>query len=218
MRGVLCAGRARRTLGCVSPSFRETLPVALHLAERNVLVLGGGDEAEDKVTKLRAIDARVTLVAERTGAVLAGAARRGELIWFARSFVETDVVGARVVLLTDLDVEAARRLRQLQARHPFWLCAIDQPAYSDFFLASVVRRGPLQIGISTGGGAPLLARRIRQALEAGLTPELAEFARSFADLRASLRALPKAERAQRLEQALRGFAMDVQVRYPEPGD
>ena len=202
----------------MASSFRETLPVALHLAGRNALLLGGGDEAEDKYTKLRAAGARVTLVAERTGETLQRAARCGDLIWFARRFTVSDLVGTQLVLLSEQDVELARSLKQHQARHAFWLCAIDQPEYSDFFLVSIVRRGPVQIGISTGGGAPLLARRIRQALEAGLPAGLSEFARSFADLRASLRSLPKPARTQHLEQALQGFAMDVQVRYPERHD
>lgn len=199
----------------VTASYRPTLPVALNLAGRNVLLLGGGGEAEDKLAKLLDVGARVTLVAERTGETLQRAARRGQLHWFARSFVPSDLHGVQLVLLTEQDVMLARSLKALQQRYAFWLCALDQPDYSDLFLVSLVRRGPLQIGISTGGGAPLLARRIRQGLETGLDQRLAEFARSFADLRAELRALPKPERTRRLEQALHGFAIDVQVSYPE---
>lgn len=198
----------------VSSSFRETFPVALNLAGRNVLVLGGGEEAEDKVEKLRLVGARVTVVAERTCTGLARAAQRRELTWFARAFAVSDLFGTQLVMLTDPDVHLARALRGLQRRHSFWLCAVDQPDYSDVFLVSIVRRGPLQIGISTGGGAPLLARRVRQGLEAGLDQRLAEFAHGFADLRAALRHLPKAERVRLLEEALGGFAIDVQVSYP----
>lgn len=179
-----------------------------------MLVLGGGDEAEDKSHKLMRVGARVTVVAERACSGVARAAQRRELHWFARRFVTTDLFGTRVVILTDPDEHQARELRALQRSYPFWLCAVDQPDYSDFSLVSIVRRGPLQIGISTGGGAPLLSRRIRQGLEAGLDQRFGEFARSFADLRAELRALPKAERARRLADALDGFAMDVQVSYP----
>lgn len=183
-----------------------------------MLLLGGGDEAEDKIGRLLGARARVTVVAERTGPGVQRAARQGRVIWFARHFVPSDLLGAQLVMLTEQDVGLARTLKALQQRHAFWLCAVDQPDYSDLFLVSVVQRGPLQIGISTGGGAPLLARRIRQGLEAGLDARIAEFAHSFADLRASLRALPKAERKTQLERALRGFAIDVQVSYPEPDD
>jgi siroheme synthase-like protein len=199
----------------VSQSFRETLPVALHLRGRNVLVLGGAEEALDKVRMLRRVGARVTLVAERVCHELGQLARGGELIWYARGFQESDLHGAQLVLLTELDPAYAGKLRALKLRYPFWLCAVDQPDYSDLFLVSIVARGPLQIGISTGGGAPLLARRIRQGLEAGLDQRFGQFARRFADLRGRLRAVPKAERTRRLDAALEGFAMNVTVSYPE---
>jgi uroporphyrin-III C-methyltransferase/precorrin-2 dehydrogenase/sirohydrochlorin ferrochelatase len=198
----------------VKRSYREILPAALNLAGRGALVLGGGDEALDKVAMLRRARARVTLVAERVRSELAGAARRAQLLWFARSFLETDLIGCRLVMLTEPDPALAARLWSLRQRYPFWLCAIDQPEYCDLFMVSSVRRGPLQIGISTGGGAPLLARRVREGLEAGLDAGLGEFARSFADLRAGMRTLPRAERQRRLEDALHGFALGVTVSYP----
>lgn len=207
--------RSARTLRAVNQSFRETLPVALALRGRNVLVLGGAEEALDKVRMLRRVGARVTLVAERACHELAALARRGELTWYARDFQESDLYGTHLALLTELDEAYARKLRALKLSYPFWLCAVDQPDYSDFYLVSIVARGPLQIGISTGGGAPLLARRVREALEAGLTPRFGQFARRFADLRGRLRNLPKPERKQRLEAALAGFAMSVTVSYPE---
>jgi siroheme synthase-like protein len=194
------------------------LPVALNLRGRNVLVLGGADEALDKACMLKRVGARVTLVAECACDALGVLARRGDLTWYARGFAESDLHGTRLVLLTELDPEFARSLRALQRRYPFWLCAVDQPDYSDLFLVSIVARGPLQIGISTGGGAPLLARRIRQGLEAGLDQRLSQFARRFADLRARLRAVPKPERKRLLEAALTGFAMTVTVSYPETDD
>jgi uroporphyrin-III C-methyltransferase/precorrin-2 dehydrogenase/sirohydrochlorin ferrochelatase len=156
----------------------------------------------------------VTLVAEQAQPELARVAQRARLTWFARGFLESDLIGCRLVLLTEPDRELAQRLSALRGRYPFWLCAIDQPDYCDFFMVSSVRRGPVQIGISTGGGAPLLARRLRQDLEAGLDHGLGDFARSFAGLRANLKALPRAERQRRLEEALDGFALEVRVSYP----
>lgn len=199
----------------MSQSYRESLPVALNLRGRNVLVLGGAEEALDKVRMLRRVGARVTLVAERACQELALLARCGELIWYARELQDSDLHGVHLALLTEVDPAVAQRLRALKLRYPFWLCALDQPDYSDLFMVSIVARGPLQIGISTGGGAPLLARRVRQSMEAALDQRFGQFARRFADLRARLRSLPKAERKARLESALEGFAMNVTVSYPE---
>jgi len=158
----------------------------------------------------------VTIVAPQLDEPLARAARTHQVRWFVRDFVPSDVLGAHMVMLTEQDRERATELRALAQTARFWLCAIDQPEFSDFYLVSTLEQGPVQIAISTGGAAPLLARRIRQGLERALDARFGEFARSFAQLRARLRPLPKVERTQLLERALAGFAMEVSLRYPEP--
>jgi uroporphyrin-III C-methyltransferase/precorrin-2 dehydrogenase/sirohydrochlorin ferrochelatase len=193
----------------------RVFPVALDLRERAVLVLGGGQEAVLKVPKLLAAGAAVTIVAPHLAEPLAQAARTRRVLWFARDFVPTDVQGVHLVMLTEIDPQRAAGLRELSKTARFWLCAIDQPSYSDFYLVSTVERGPIQIAISTGGSAPLLARRLREGLERGLDRHFVAFARSFASLRARLRALPKPERTRQLERALEGFALEVRLRYPE---
>ena len=201
----------------------SVLPVALPLVGRPVLVIGGGDEATDKVGKLLACGARVTLVCEQTTRHLQELARAGQATWFARRFLPSDVHAMHLVLLTEPDEALARQLAALRARARFFLCTLDQPAYTDIHLVSTVMQGPVQIGISTGGRAPLLARKIRRALELALDTQFGEFSHKFAELRAAWRDLPKAQRSARLERVLNGFAMDVRVSYPrdegqEPGD
>ncbi|HEY6877172.1 MAG TPA: bifunctional precorrin-2 dehydrogenase/sirohydrochlorin ferrochelatase [Polyangiales bacterium] len=187
-------------------------PVALNLSKRSVLVIGGADEAVEKVPKLIAAGAAVKIVSPEVDASLARLARTRAVSWYARAFAEQDVQGVHLVMLTERDEALAARLRGLGG---FWLCAIDQPAFSDIYLVSVVRTGPLLVSISSSGEAPLLARRIRQGLERAFDARFGEFARKFARLRAELRALPKAERIARLTRALDGFAMDVRVSYPD---
>jgi siroheme synthase-like protein len=199
----------------VAPPQNDAFPVALNLQGRSVLVLGGGVEAVQKVPRLIDAGAHVTLVAPEVDASLARAARARALVWFARTFSPSDLHGVQVVMLTEPSAELAATLRALSRRHPFWLCAIDQPDYADFFMVSTLVCGPVQIAISTSGRAPLLARHLRRALAQGLGPRFGEFARSFAALRARLRPLPKGQRTELLERALDGFAMEVRVRYPE---
>ena len=195
------------------PEFNP-FAATLNLVDRSVLVLGGGAEAEDKVVKLLGAGARVTLVAEQVTQALHEQVLRGAVSWYARYFHVSDVAGVHLVMLTEQDPALGARLRALKSEHGFWLCAIDQPSFSDVFLVSTLQRGPVQIGISTGGDAPLLSRRLRQAFEQGLDAQFGEFARKFAVLRARLRALPKAQRKERLEAALNGFAIEVRVSYP----
>jgi siroheme synthase-like protein len=199
----------------MSEEVAQPLPVALCLDGRRVLMVGGGDEAADKLPKLLAAGARVELVAESLPESCRALVRRGAAKWWARTLCEADLRGADVVILTDIDPVQAAGLAAQRRRHGFLFGAVDQPAYSDFHFVSVVRRGPLQIGISTGGQAPSLARQLRRSLEEGLDERFRGFVSQVVALRAVLRELPKEERVKRLGRALEGFALQLRVRYPE---
>lgn len=195
--------------------YRTVFPAALNLEGRSVLVVGGDHEAEEKSQKLLRAGCFLSVVAPEVTAALGRWARQGRLSWYARPVCERDLLGRQLVLLSEPHPDRARWLRQQKSRYGYWLCTVDQPQFSDVLLVSTVIRGPVQIGVSTGGGAPLLARRLRQALEAGLDAKFVHFASVIARARASLRHLPKPERTARLNALLSGFAMDLHVSYPE---
>jgi siroheme synthase-like protein len=52
-----------------------------------------------------------------------------------------------------------------------WVNVVDTAAQCDFIYGSVLRRGQLQIAVSTGGRAPALAREVRRRLEDVVAPE-----------------------------------------------
>jgi precorrin-2 dehydrogenase/sirohydrochlorin ferrochelatase len=56
-------------------------------------------------------------------------------------------------------------------------------AASEFIVPSVVRRGALQIAVTTGGGAPSVAREVRRGIAAAYGPEWAEYTRLVTELR-----------------------------------
>ena len=55
----------------------------------------------------------------------------------------------------------------------------DRPAEGDFTVPSTLRRGRLQVAVSTGGASPRLAQRIRGELEASFGPEWAGVVEEF---------------------------------------
>jgi precorrin-2 dehydrogenase / sirohydrochlorin ferrochelatase len=75
----------------------------------------------------------------------------------------------------------------LAARERNVLCnAVDDPENCDFYYGSVVRRGDLQIAISTAGHSPALAQRLRKQLEVQFGPEYSDWLRELAATRQDL--------------------------------
>jgi precorrin-2 dehydrogenase/sirohydrochlorin ferrochelatase len=68
--------------------------------------------------------------------------------------------------------------------------AVDEPERCDFYFPAVVRRGDLQIAISTGGLSPALAQRLRKQLEEQFGPEWEEWLAKLGRTRDELKSIP----------------------------
>ena len=168
-------------------------PVFLKLADRAVVIVGGGSVATAKLRALLDADARVTVVAPEVTPEIAGSGvtiRR-------RPFEASDLDDAWLA-------EAA------QARRVF-VNAVDDPQHASVYLGGVVRRGGVTVAISTDGRAPALAGLIRQALETLLPEAEVERWMSVArDQRAewTLTGVPMDQRRPLLLRALAGLYAD----------
>lgn len=170
-----------------------TFPVALELAGRGCLVIGRGDEARARAERLTQAGA---LVEEVTPADFEPS--RLDDVWLA--------------VFTERDPRLAEQIRAACESRRVWYCAIDQPVFNSFNHVSIIDVDPVLITISTGGKAPLLSRRLREAFERLLrTDAIQRYFQSLAELRA--RTAPE-QRRQALESALRGFEIHGEVVLP----
>ena len=149
----------------------ELFPLFLKLAGRRCLVVGGGAMAEAKMQGLVRSGAEVCVVAPDATPGIREAASSGLIMWAERPFLPSDLAGVfLVVAATDrpeLHEEIFRRCQQAGI-----LCnAVDEPERCDFYYPAVVRRGALQVAISTAGYSPFLAQRLRCELEEQFAPE-----------------------------------------------
>jgi len=163
-------------------------PAFLDLRGRRCLVVGGGDVAERKVSGLLDAGATVCVVSPMLTEGLAVLVAAGVVEHRARRFRRHDTRSAALVVAATGDVAvddavaaASRRVRAL-------VNVVDRPAACDFILPSVLRRGDLQIAVSTGGKSPALAREIRRRLEAEIGDDYGELVASVGRARARLRA------------------------------
>lgn len=145
-------------------------PAFLKLAERSCLVVGAGTVGQSKIEGLLAAGARITVVAPQATEAVQTWARTGRLRWHARPFASSDLEGAFLTVVATPFRELNEMVFQ-QAQRCSVLCnVVDDPPRCDFYYPAVVRRGALQIAISTDGKSPALAQRLRRELEGEFGP------------------------------------------------
>jgi siroheme synthase-like protein len=146
-------------------------PMFVDLQGKRCLVVGGGDIATRKVQGLLDADARVVVVSPTLCQTLATLAAQGIIAHQPRPFRADDVLGCTLVISATDQSEVNMAVSKAARAHDVWVNVVDTPESCDFIAPAIVRRGALQIAISTGGHSPTLAKRIRMQLEEVYGPE-----------------------------------------------
>ncbi len=182
-------------------------PAFLKLGGRRCLVVGAGAVAEEKIQSLLHAEAEVRVVAPRATRRIQGWARAKKLRWEARKFRPSDLTRVFLVVAATSSTALHTEIYK-QARRRGVLCnAVDDPEHCDFYYGAVVRRGSLQIAISTGGHSPALAQRLRKQIEREIGSEYAWWLEEIGAARKRLFA--KSISPERRRALLHGLASEI---------
>jgi precorrin-2 dehydrogenase / sirohydrochlorin ferrochelatase len=144
-------------------------PIFFDLSGRRCVVVGGGGVANRKARKLLQARARVVVISPEIGAELESVAVEVH----RRPYREGDLEGAYLAFAATNAREVNAAVAREAKERGVPVNVADSPSEGDFALPSTLRRGRLQVAISTGGASPTLARRIRGELEEAFGPEWA---------------------------------------------
>ena len=197
-----------------NPGFQLSLDVK----GRPCVVLGGEDEAAEKVQRLVDAGAKVTVISPSLNDALRKLTASGKIIHRARLFREPDAAGAMLVINTvRSDEPYLKSLHELALKERFLLCSTDEPEYSTVMMPALVNRGHLRVAISTSGIAPALAGRLRQDLEKLFGEDFPSFLEWLSRLREDTQQTePDADRRRsRLREAVDGFKLTGTIQYPK---
>lgn len=185
----------------------DYLPIFAELKEKPVLVVGGGDIASRKIELLRRAGAKVLIAARELCPELQALADEKQLTWLAKEFDEAQLDHVFLVIAaTDDSALNARVFNAANQRYRLVNVVDDQPKCT-FIFPSIVDRSPLVVAISSSGTAPVLARMLREKLEALLPANLgqmAEVAGSWRD-RVKARFSKMSDRRRFWERAFNGL-------------
>jgi precorrin-2 dehydrogenase/sirohydrochlorin ferrochelatase len=155
----------------------------LKLEGRHCLVVGAGKIGEPKIGGLLETGARIRVVALDASSTVRKWARAGKIELELRAFSIEDLDGAFLAVVATNSRSLNERVYHEAQRCGVLCNVVDVPDLCDFFYPAVVRRGDLQIAVSTSGQSPSLAQRIRQQLEKQFGPGYAAWVAELGETR-----------------------------------
>jgi siroheme synthase-like protein len=166
-------------------------PLFLKLEGKKCLVAGAGLIGLEKVESLLRCGASIRVVAPLAVTRVQELSSEGKIEWLSRRYEPADVTGCDLVIAATNDRQVNQAIFEEASRRSILCNTADDPPLCDFFFASIVQRGDLQIAISTAGQSPALAQRLRREIDAQLPADLGPWLHELGQLRREvLQAMP----------------------------
>ncbi len=170
------------------------LPIFLKLDGQPGLLVGAGNVALEKINSLLITGLRLRVIAPEAKPEIQQLARENRLEWIQRSFDAADLEGNFVAIAATNDPEVNATVYREAVRRGILVNSVDDPPHCDFYFGSVVRRGDLQIAISTAGESPAVAQRLRREIDARLSADIGPWLKNLGEFRREVLAtLPPGE-------------------------
>ena len=165
-------------------------PIFLKVHELNVLLIGGGFVATEKLEFLlkSSPQAQVTVVSKFFRPEFLGLADGKETVTLIEDAYHEKYLGGKHIVIAATDDKAVNRQIRNEAKERFLLVNVaDTPELCDFYLGGIVTKGNLKIAISTNGKSPTTAKRLRQLLEEVLPDEIDDLLENLNKYRQTLK-------------------------------
>ena len=169
----------------------------MNLQGQACLVVGAGPVALRKIRLMMSAGAKITLISPEICREIEEEFL-DKLEYHAREFADSDIHGYRLITAATNVPEVNQRVSELAQKHNVPVNVVDETALCSFITPSIIDRSPVLIAISTGGGAPVLARNLRTKLEALIPASYGKLAETMNRYRDKLKLAVPEERDRRI--------------------
>jgi siroheme synthase-like protein len=169
-------------------SKNNLFPIFLKAEELNILVVGGGNVALEKVHALvgNSPDTKIKLVSPLVNEELIDLAKIYKINVLVRDFEIGDLDETDLVIVAINNKIISRQIRDEAKKRKLLTNVADTPHLCDFYLSSIVQKGNLKIAISTNGQSPTMAKRIKEVLNETIPNEIDELIENLNKIRNNL--------------------------------
>lgn len=167
----------------------DHFPIFCQLRGRGCLLVGGGDVAERKARLLLTAGARLTVNAPTFAPQFHAWADAGAITLTEGTFDEALLQDCWLVIAATNDDDVNTQVSIAAERQRIFCNVVDAPTQASCIMPSIIDRSPLIVAVSSGGTSPVLARLLREKLEALLPQHLGQLARYAGQLRGRVKQL-----------------------------
>jgi precorrin-2 dehydrogenase / sirohydrochlorin ferrochelatase len=139
-------------------------PVNLNIKDAACVIIGGGEVARRKIGELLSCQAKVIVISPEVGPAILNMAQLGRIVWHARGYQRGDLSGAFMAFAATDNRQVQQEIAAEARESKILFNSVDDPEDCSFQVPARVRRGDFLITVSTGGGSPALAAKLRRQL------------------------------------------------------
>ncbi len=173
----------------MSEERNNLYPVFLKVKNLEILIVGGGFVAEEKLIFLlkSSPDAKVTMVSPMFREGTLELAKKGD-VKFIEDVYKTSYLEGKHMVIATTDKPAVNVQVYMDCREQQKLVNVaDNPPYCDFYMGGIVTKGNVKIAISTNGKSPTTAKRLRQFFEEVIPDKIDDLVKNLNDYRKTIK-------------------------------
>lgn len=142
-------------------------PVFLKLEELDVLIIGGGNVALEKLGSIlkSSPKTKVTIIAEEINDKVKELSTFYKLTLIQKPYQKEDIKSFDLLIAATNNRTLNEEIKADAKKQRILTNVVDDPELCDFYLGSVVTKGNLKLGISTNGQSPTMAKKLRLFFE-----------------------------------------------------
>jgi len=161
-------------------------PMFMDMTNLNVLVVGGGAIATEKLEKLVDFTTKITVIALRVEDEAQDIIDRHHVTLHKRAYKRGDIQGFDMVIVATDTIALHKEIYEESRGTRTLVNSVDNTDYCDFIFPSYVKKGELTIAFSTGGASPAFAKQIRQHFEKMIPESVGDFLQKMKALRTTM--------------------------------
>lgn len=167
----------------------QLYPVFLKVAQLNILIVGGGNVAEEKLTFLlkSSPNAKVALVAPMFREATIALAQKFGIRMHKAEYASNYLLGMHMVIATTDNIAVNKQVYHDCRSRNILVNVADNPPYCDFYMGGIVTKGNVKVAISTNGKSPTTAKRLRQFFEDVLPENIDDLVKNLNEFRKTIK-------------------------------